>query len=130
MNADPSQLIKELGFTAIASQGLTVAPYAVGWFMVFFQAWHSDRTRDRGYHIMLSTGTAVVGYIVLAALATANLIRSSEQEDGAAGRSWALALLQEAQASLESSISARWIDESLVQASWVRVLLALHRLSR
>ena len=70
MNADPSQLIKELGFTAIASQGLTVAPYAVGWFMVFFQAWHSDRTRDRGYHIMLSTGTAVVGYIVLAALAT------------------------------------------------------------
>lgn len=58
--------------------------------------------------------------VVLAALAAANFIRSSEQENGAAGRSWALALLQEAQASLESSISARWIDESLVQASWVR----------
>lgn len=38
--------------------------------MVFFQALHSDRTRDRGYHIMLSTATSCVGYIVLAALAT------------------------------------------------------------
>ena len=38
--------------------------------MVLFQAWHSDKTRDRGYHIMLSTGLATVGYIVLAALAT------------------------------------------------------------
>ncbi|KAI0664161.1 MFS general substrate transporter [Cubamyces menziesii] len=62
-------LINELGFSPLSSQGLTVAPYAVGWFMVFFQAWHSDRTRDRGYHIMLSTAVSCVGYIVLAALA-------------------------------------------------------------
>ena len=46
-----------------------MAPYAAGWFMVVFQALHSDRTRDRGYHIMLSTAIACVGYIVLAALA-------------------------------------------------------------
>ncbi|KAI0822431.1 major facilitator superfamily domain-containing protein [Trametes gibbosa] len=64
-------LINQLGFTPLASQGLTVAPYAVGWFMVLFQAWHSDRTRDRGYHIMLSTATSCIGYIVLAALAGA-----------------------------------------------------------
>ncbi|RDX40819.1 MFS general substrate transporter [Lentinus brumalis] len=63
-------LINELGFTPLASQGLTVAPYAAGWFMVIFQALHSDRTRDRGYHIMLSTAVSCVGYIVLAALAT------------------------------------------------------------
>lgn len=37
--------------------------------MVFFQAWHSDRTRDRGYHVMLSTAVSCIGYIVLAALA-------------------------------------------------------------
>ena len=37
--------------------------------MVFFQAWHSDRTKDRGYHIMLSTAISCVGYIVLAAIA-------------------------------------------------------------
>ncbi|TBU24705.1 MFS general substrate transporter [Dichomitus squalens] len=63
-------LIRELGFSPLASQGLTVAPYAVGWLMVFFQAWHSDKTRDRGYHIMLSTAVSCIGYIVLAALAT------------------------------------------------------------
>ncbi|KAI0672413.1 MFS general substrate transporter [Trametes maxima] len=62
-------LINELGFTPLASQGLTVAPYAAGWFLVLFQAWHSDRTRDRGYHIMFSTALSCVGYIVLAALA-------------------------------------------------------------
>ena len=60
--------------------------------------------------------------LVLAALAAANFIRSSEQESGEAGRMWALTLLEQAQASLESSINARWIDEHLVQASWVSVL--------
>lgn len=45
---------------------MTVAPYVVGWFMVVFQAWHSDRTRDRGYHIMLSTTVAFIGYVILA----------------------------------------------------------------
>ncbi|KAI3607385.1 mfs transporter [Moniliophthora roreri] len=59
-------LIKELGFTSIQAQGLTVAPYAVGWFMVFFQAWHSDKTKDRGYHIMLSCAVSFTGYVILA----------------------------------------------------------------
>ncbi|KAF7342036.1 MFS general substrate transporter [Mycena venus] len=61
-----AQLIKNLGFTAINAQGLTVAPYVVGWLMVVFQAFHSDRTRDRGYHIMLSCAISLVGYIILA----------------------------------------------------------------
>ncbi|KAG7451677.1 MFS general substrate transporter [Guyanagaster necrorhizus] len=59
-------LIKGLGFSSINAQGMTVAPYLVGWFMVFFQAWHSDRTRDRGWHIMLSCAVSFVGYIILA----------------------------------------------------------------
>ncbi|KAJ7701815.1 major facilitator superfamily domain-containing protein [Mycena rosella] len=59
-------LIKNLGFTAINAQGLTVAPYVVGWLMVVFQAWHSDRTGDRGYHIMLSCAVSFIGYIILA----------------------------------------------------------------
>lgn len=45
---------------------MTVAPYVVGWFMVFFQAVHSDRTRDRGYHVMLSCAVSLTGYIILA----------------------------------------------------------------
>jgi len=59
-------LIKGLGFTAINAQGMTVAPYVVGWFMVFFQAMHSDRTKDRGWHIMGSTAVSFVGYVILA----------------------------------------------------------------
>lgn len=61
------QLIKDLGFSAINAQGMTVAPYVVGWFMVIFQAWHSDYTKDRGYHIMGSCAVAFTGYIILAA---------------------------------------------------------------
>ncbi|OCH88702.1 MFS general substrate transporter [Obba rivulosa] len=59
-------LINQLGFSSINAQGLTVAPYAVGWCMVVLAAWHSDRTRDRGRHIMAMTLTSCVGYIILA----------------------------------------------------------------
>ncbi|KAF8624722.1 hypothetical protein AX17_007053 [Amanita inopinata Kibby_2008] len=59
-------LIKDLGFSSINAQGLTTAPYAVGWFLVFLQAWHSDRTRDRGWHIMFSCSLSIIGYIILA----------------------------------------------------------------
>ncbi len=60
------QLFKSLGFSSINAQGMTVAPYLVGWFVVFFQAWHSDRMRDRGWHIMLSCAVSFIGYIILA----------------------------------------------------------------
>lgn len=60
------QLIKNLGFSSINAQGLTVAPYVVGWFMVVIQSWHSDYTRDRGYHIMFSAAISTIGYIILA----------------------------------------------------------------
>ncbi|KAF9530602.1 MFS general substrate transporter [Crepidotus variabilis] len=59
-------LIKDLGFSSIDAQGMTVAPYAVGWFMVFFQALHSDRTKDRGWHVMLSSAVSFLGYVILA----------------------------------------------------------------
>ncbi|KAF9450793.1 MFS general substrate transporter [Macrolepiota fuliginosa MF-IS2] len=59
-------LINGLGFSSINAQGLTVAPYVFGWFMTFFQSWHSDHTRDRGYHIMLSAAISLIGYIILA----------------------------------------------------------------
>ncbi|CAA7268786.1 unnamed protein product [Cyclocybe aegerita] len=59
-------LIRNLGFSSINAQGLTVAPYAVGWFMVLFQSWHSDRTKDRGFHVMGSCSVAFTGYIILA----------------------------------------------------------------
>ncbi|KAF8800650.1 MFS general substrate transporter [Phlegmacium glaucopus] len=59
-------LIKDLGFSSINAQGLTVAPYVVGWFMVVFQSWHSDRTKDSGWHIMGSCAVSFIGYLILA----------------------------------------------------------------
>ncbi|KAI0032072.1 MFS general substrate transporter [Vararia minispora EC-137] len=56
-------LIREFGFSPINSQGLTVAPYV---------AFHSDRTRDRGWHIMASASVAFVGYLILAICAQAS----------------------------------------------------------
>ena len=60
------QLIGDLGFSAINAQGMTVAPYVFGWFMVFTQSWHSDKTKDRGYHIMVSCAVSFLGYLILA----------------------------------------------------------------
>lgn len=59
-------IISDLGFSSINAQGMTVAPYVFGWFMVFLQAWHSDKTKDRGYHIMGSCAVSFVGYLILA----------------------------------------------------------------
>lgn len=59
-------LVDELGYSDINAQGMTVAPYVVGWFLVIFQAWHSDRTRDRGWHVVASSLISFVGYVILA----------------------------------------------------------------
>ncbi|KAJ3806874.1 hypothetical protein F5876DRAFT_80267 [Lentinula aff. lateritia] len=66
-------LINDLGFTAINAQGLTVAPYILGWGMVVLQAWHSDKTRERGWHIIVSCVLSFVGYIILATSARKNV---------------------------------------------------------
>ncbi|KAF8336437.1 MFS general substrate transporter [Cantharellus anzutake] len=65
-------LIKKLGYTSIQAQGLTVGPYLAGMFLVWFQAWHSDKTQDRGYHIMGSALVGFLGYALLAICAEKN----------------------------------------------------------
>ena len=62
----PPQIINEFGNSPVNSLGLTVGPYLVGWAMVWTQAWHSDKTRDRVYHIMVSAMVAFIGYVILA----------------------------------------------------------------
>lgn len=55
-----------------------------------------------------------------AALAIATLFQSSEAGYGKEGRDRALRLRDVAQGHLEASLNARWIDDSLAQAAWVR----------
>ncbi|KAF8525767.1 major facilitator superfamily domain-containing protein [Hysterangium stoloniferum] len=66
-------IINGLGFTALNAQGLTVAPYAFGYFFTIAQAIHSDHTRDRGWHIMFSTIVSCIGYIILAICSQSNV---------------------------------------------------------
>lgn len=52
------------------ASGLTVAPYFVSWLAVILQAWHSDKTHDRGLHVVFAAAVACAGYILL--LSTVN----------------------------------------------------------
>lgn len=86
------------------------------WFSFFNVPRFFSRVLDPAQRASLQPG------FILAALAVANLIQSSDREAGAAGRSWSLTLLERAQASLEASLNSRWIDEGLAHASWVRTV--------
>jgi hypothetical protein len=57
--------------------------------------------------------------LVLALLAVSTFWQSSEIGFGGEGRERALTFRDEAQAALEASLNARWIDETLAQAAWV-----------
>lgn len=57
--------------------------------------------------------------LILAMLAISIFLQSSEIELGKVGRDRALRFRDEAQAALEASFNAGWIDETLAQAAWV-----------
>jgi len=57
--------------------------------------------------------------LVLALLTISTFWRSSELGYGNQGRERALRFRDEAQAALEASFNAGWIDETLAQAAWV-----------
>ena len=58
--------------------------------------------------------------LVLALLAMATFFQSSEVGYGKEGRERALRFRDEAQAAMDASFNAGWIDETLAQAAWVR----------
>jgi hypothetical protein len=65
--------------------------------------------------------------LILAALSIATFWQSSELGAGKAGREKALRFRDEAQAALENSFNANWVDETLAQAAWVRSILSSSR---
>ncbi|KAJ1737167.1 hypothetical protein LPJ72_000743 [Coemansia sp. Benny D160-2] len=58
-------IIKEMGYTDVKAQLMTVPPYACAIVTVFSVCWCSDRTRNRGYHVAASALVACIGYILL-----------------------------------------------------------------
>ena len=75
---------------------------------MFFSSFYDPRTRDE-----------MQPALVLAILALSNFLRSSEAQSGARGREKALWFRDRAQATLDASINAQWIEPGLAQAAWV-----------
>jgi hypothetical protein len=43
---------------------LTAPPYILGTIMSFFVAWSSDRSKERGFHIMTNNCVSIIGFII------------------------------------------------------------------
>lgn len=65
---------------------------------------------------------------ILASLALATFLQSSETGLGAEGRNKALRLRDEAQSALEASLNTGRLDHELAKAAWVRRLSPARRL--
>jgi len=63
--------------------------------------------------------------LVLAGLALSTFMASSEINRGNTGRMRSLWLRDMAQAALDASFNAQWIEPALAQAAWVSTALAV-----
>lgn len=59
-------VVETLGYGNVKSLFLTVPPYALATILACTNAWHSDRTGERYYHITLPLYLAVAGFIIAA----------------------------------------------------------------
>ncbi|THV05376.1 MFS general substrate transporter [Dendrothele bispora CBS 962.96] len=57
-------ITKTLGFSTTITLLLTFPPWAFATLFALFNSWHSDRTGEMFWHIALSYGFAVLGYVV------------------------------------------------------------------
>ncbi|SAM03765.1 hypothetical protein [Absidia glauca] len=60
-------IIRDLGFASLDAQLLSIPPYVAACCLVFLVSWNSDRTLERGFHIMGVSALGVLGYIFLLA---------------------------------------------------------------
>lgn len=63
-------ILKDMGFNAVDSQGLTAPPFFLSFLVTIFSTWIADKTQQRGYTIMVLTTIGGIGYILLATVPT------------------------------------------------------------
>ena len=63
-------ILKDMGFTAIDSQGLTAPPFFVSFLVTIFSTWVADKTQQRGLTIMVLATIGGIGYVLLATVKT------------------------------------------------------------
>ena len=59
-------ILKDMGFNAIDSQGLTAPPFFISFLITIFSTYVADRMQQRGYTIMFLSTIGGIGYVVLA----------------------------------------------------------------
>lgn len=57
-------ITKTLGFNTTVTLLLTFPPWAFATIFALANAWHSDRTGEKYFHIALGYGFAILGYIL------------------------------------------------------------------
>lgn len=57
-------ITKTLGFSTTITLVMTFPPWAFATLFALANSWHSDRTGEKFWHIALSYGFAILGYIV------------------------------------------------------------------
>jgi len=57
-------ITKTLGFSTTVTLLLTFPPWAFATIFALANAWHSDRTGEKYFHIALGYGFAMLGYIL------------------------------------------------------------------
>ncbi|CEI88835.1 hypothetical protein RMCBS344292_03212 [Rhizopus microsporus] len=60
-------IIRDMGFSSLSAQLLSIPPYVAASILVFIVSWNSDRTLQRGYHIIGVCFLGILGYIFLLA---------------------------------------------------------------
>src|SRR5688572_19528674 len=63
-------VVETLGYSKVTSLFLTVPPYALATILACANAWHSDRTSERYWHITIPMYFAAAGFILAAATTT------------------------------------------------------------
>jgi sugar phosphate permease len=58
-------IVRQLGYSSTKAQLLTVPPYFVAACCTILVSWIADRTRQRGYCTMVTSGTGILGFILL-----------------------------------------------------------------
>ncbi|KAJ1990191.1 hypothetical protein H4R33_001799 [Dimargaris cristalligena] len=60
-----STVIKELGFDSLSAQLLTVPAHFCGAVFMISMAYHSDRVKERGFHITFAAGLGALGFLLV-----------------------------------------------------------------
>lgn len=113
-NETPSAVHRQHSHTLVVSSLQFLFRNSNFWFAfinvpLFFQTFCNQHSRDK-----------MQPALVFAALGMSYFIRSSAAELGVDGMTRTIWLMDKAQAALETSVNASWIDGELAQAAWVR----------